>query len=56
MQVETLARNTQMEATRKAMAELSAAMAASRLNQLKEDALRKEIEAIRKQMENLRGR
>jgi len=56
MQVETLARNTQMEATRKAMAELSAAMAASRLNQLKEDALRKEIEAIRKQMENLRAR
>ena len=56
MQVETLARNTQMESIRKAMAELSAAMASSRLNQLKEDALRQEIEAIRKQMENLRAR
>jgi beta-lactamase regulating signal transducer with metallopeptidase domain len=56
MQRETLAKNTQIEAIRKAMAELSAAMASSRLGQLKEEALRKEIEAIRKQMESLRAR
>ena len=56
MQVETLAKNTQIEAIRKAMAELSAAMASTRLGQLKEEALRKEIEAIRTQMESLRAR
>ncbi len=56
MQVETLARNTQIDAIRRAMAELSASMASSRFNQLKEDALRQEIEAIRKQMEKLRAR
>ena len=56
MQVETLARNTQIDAIRRAMAELSASVASTRLNQLKEDALRQEIEAIRKQMEKLRAR
>jgi beta-lactamase regulating signal transducer with metallopeptidase domain len=56
MQVETLARNTQIDAIRKSMAELSASVASSRLNELKEDALRQEIEAIRKQMEKLRAR
>lgn len=56
MQLETLARNTQIDAIRKAMAELSASVASSRLNELKEDALREEIEAIRKQMEKLRAR
>ena len=54
MQRETQARNTQIEAIRRAMAELSAAMASSRLGQLKGSTI--EIEAIRKQMENLRAR
>jgi len=56
MRLETLAKDTQIEAIRRSVAELSAAMTSARLGQLKDEALRKEIEAIRKQIEALRAR
>ena len=56
MRLETLAKNTQIEAMRKSMAELSEAMKAEQLGQLKEEALRKQLEAVRKQINDLRAR
>jgi beta-lactamase regulating signal transducer with metallopeptidase domain len=56
MRLETLAKNTQLEAMRRSMAELSAAMNAEQLGQLKEEALRKQLEAVRKQIDDLRAR
>ena len=56
MRLETLAKNTQIEAMRKSMAELSEAMKAEQLGQLKEEALRKQLEAVRKQIDDLRAR
>ena len=56
MRVEVLARNTQIEAIQRSMAELAAATKAEQLGQLQQEALRKQIEAIRTQMESLRAR
>ena len=56
MRLEVLARNTQIEAIQRSMAELAAATKAEQLGQLQQEALRKQVEAIRKQMESLRAR
>jgi len=56
MRVEVLAKNTEIEAIQKSMAELAAATKSEQLGQLQQEALRKQIEAIRKQMESLRAR
>ncbi len=56
MRVDVLAKNTQIEAIQRSIAELAAATKAEQLGQLQQEALRKQIDGIRKQMEILRAR